>query len=240
VDGIMALFGAPIALEDHAFRACLAALDIHTEVTQLAVDMKRRDGIDLQLRIGLNSGQVIAGEIGSGTAGYTAVGEQVGMAQRMESVAPPGGVMLSESTARLVEDAAILTELELVHIKGADEPVPARRLLAIGDHAPNLRGESPLVGRTWEISTVTAILEEAIGGRMRGQYRGAGGYRQEPTGARSRGDRGWPRGARVHHLLRVPRQRHRVSCGGPVIALRPGGERSRRLGGPGSHPSSGP
>jgi adenylate cyclase len=86
------------------------------------------------------------------------------MAQRMESVAPPGGVMLSESTARLVEDAAILTELELVHIKGADEPVPARRLLAIGDHAPNLRGESPLVGRTWEISTVTAILEEAIGG----------------------------------------------------------------------------
>jgi adenylate cyclase len=86
------------------------------------------------------------------------------MAQRMESVAPPGGVMLSESTARLVEDAAILTELELVHIKGADEPVPARRLLAIGDHAPNLRGESPLVGRTWEISTVTAILEEAVGG----------------------------------------------------------------------------
>ena len=62
--------------------------------------------MDLQLRVGLNSGQVIAGEIGSGSFGYTAVGEQVGMAQRMESVAPPGGVMLSASTARLVEGAA--------------------------------------------------------------------------------------------------------------------------------------
>ena len=65
--------------------------------------MNDRDGIELQLRVGLNSGQVIAGEIGSRDASYTAVGEQVGMAQRMESVAPPGGVMLSESTARLVE-----------------------------------------------------------------------------------------------------------------------------------------
>ena len=86
------------------------------------------------------------------------------MAQRMESVAPPGGVMLSESTARLVEDAAVLGEPELVHIKGADTPVPARRLLAIGDRAPSRRSESTLVGRTWEINTVTAILEEAIGG----------------------------------------------------------------------------
>ena len=69
--------------------------------------------------------------------GYTAIGEQVGMAQRMESVAPPGGVMLSESTARLVEGAAVLGEPELVRIKGADEPVRARRLLGVaGRHAP--------------------------------------------------------------------------------------------------------
>ncbi len=87
-DGIMAVFGAPITLEDHAFRACKAALDIQKEV-----------GTPLQLRIGLNSGQVIAGEIGSSVASYTTIGEQVGMAQRMESVAPPGGVMLSESTS---------------------------------------------------------------------------------------------------------------------------------------------
>ena len=107
-DGIMAVFGAPVALEDHAIRACLAALGVQEEAKRLAVDVGERDGVDLQLRVGLNSGEVIAGEIGSGPFGYTAVGEQVGMAQRMESVAPPGGVMLSESTARLVEDAAVL------------------------------------------------------------------------------------------------------------------------------------
>ena len=101
-DGIMAVFGAPVALEDHALRACLAALEIQQEVDRLAVEVRDRDGLSLQLRVGLNSGEVIAGEIGSGPVSYTAVGEQVGMAQRMESVAPPGGVMLSESTARLV------------------------------------------------------------------------------------------------------------------------------------------
>ena len=130
-DGIMAVFGAPVALEDHAVRACLAALGVQEETKRLAVDVQSRDGVDLRLRVGLNSGEVIAGEIGSGALGYTAIGEQVGMAQRMESVAPPGGVMLSESTARLVEDAAVLSEPEMVRIKGAKDPVPARRLLGV-------------------------------------------------------------------------------------------------------------
>src|ERR1700722_17797425 len=107
-DGIMAVFGAPVALEDHAIRACLAALGVQEEAERLAAEVKERDGVDLQLRVGLNSGQVIAGEIGSGALGYTAIGEQVGTAQRMESVAPPGGVMLSASTARLVEGTASL------------------------------------------------------------------------------------------------------------------------------------
>src|SRR6516162_3357809 len=88
-DGIMALFGAPTALEDHALRGCLAALEIQKESQLLAAQVDRQDGISLRLRIGLNSGEVIAGEIGSNPLGYTAVGEQVGMAQRMESVAPP-------------------------------------------------------------------------------------------------------------------------------------------------------
>src|SRR5271166_3498141 len=105
-DGIMAVFGAPVALEDHAVRACLAAQGIQEDTARLAADVKDRDRINLRLRVGLNSGQVIAGEIGSGAFGYTAIGEQVGMAQRMESVAPPGGVMLSASTARLVEHHA--------------------------------------------------------------------------------------------------------------------------------------
>src|SRR6202035_45815 len=118
-DGIMAVFGAPVALEDHAVRACLAALAIQEEARPLAVEGQGRDGIDLKLRVGLNSGEVIAGEIGSGSFGYTAVGEQVGMGQRMESVAPPGGVMLSESTVSLVEYDFALGTQEFVRIKGS-------------------------------------------------------------------------------------------------------------------------
>jgi adenylate cyclase len=163
-DGIMAVFGAPVALEDHAVRACLAALGLQEEAKPLAEEVQDRDGVGLQLRVGLNSGQVIAGEIGSGPFSYTAIGEQVGMAQRMESVAPPGGVMLSESTARLVENAVVLGAPEVVQIKGASDSVPARRLLAISDHLPRRRSESALVGRKWELSTIAAILDEAITG----------------------------------------------------------------------------
>ena len=138
-DGIMAVFGAPVALEDHAVRACLAALGVQEEAKRLAVEVEHRDGVDLRLRVGLNSGQVIAGEIGSGPFGYTAIGEQVGMAQRMESVAPPGGVMLSASTARLVDGAAALGEPEMVRIKGADEPVPGPSAVGHGRTASRRR-----------------------------------------------------------------------------------------------------
>jgi class 3 adenylate cyclase len=165
-DGVMAVFGAPTALEDHAFRACLAALGVQKEAKWLAVEVAGRDGVDLQLRVGLNSGQVIAGEIGSGPFGYTAVGEQVGMAQRMEAAAPPGGVMLSQSTALLVDGAAALGEPEMVRIKGAEEPVVARRLLGIGDqHRAISRAESKLVGRRWEMSAVEGLLERAVAGQ---------------------------------------------------------------------------
>jgi adenylate cyclase len=163
-DGIMAVFGAPLALEDHAFRACLAALDIQREIERLAADVHRHDGTALQIRIGLNSGQVIAGEIGSTSASYTAIGEQVGMAERMESVSPAGGVMLSESTALLVEHAALLGEPELVNIKGADAPVPARRLFGVGPYQPRRRHESTLVGRAHELNGIAALLDQAING----------------------------------------------------------------------------
>ncbi|HXA91506.1 MAG TPA: AAA family ATPase [Mycobacterium sp.] len=164
-DGIMAVFGAPVALEDHAIRACLAALGVQEEGKRLAVDVDARDGVQLQLRVGLNSGQVIAGEIGSGPFGYTAVGEQVGMAQRMEAAAPPGGVMLSVATGRLVEDAATLGELELVQIKGAEQPVPARRLLGMKEQQRSVRrAESNLVGRRWEMSAVEGLLDRAVDG----------------------------------------------------------------------------
>jgi adenylate cyclase len=86
-DGLMALFGAPAALEDHALRACIAALEIQVAAKDLAAELLRRDNIEVQIRVGLNSGEVIAGEIGTA---YTAVGHPVGMAQRMEAAAPPG------------------------------------------------------------------------------------------------------------------------------------------------------
>ncbi len=164
-DGIMAVFGAPVALEDHAIRASLAALGVQEEAKRLAVEVQNRDGVELQLRLGLNSGQVIVGEIGSGALGYTAIGEQVGMAQRMESVAPPGGVMLCASTAQLVEGAATLGEPEMLRVKGADEPVAAQRLLGIRERdRAGGRAGSTLVGRRWEMSAVEGLLERAIDG----------------------------------------------------------------------------
>jgi class 3 adenylate cyclase len=163
-DGIMAAFGAPTALEDHAIRACLAALGIQQEAKQLAAEVEARDGIALQLRVGLNSGQVIAGEIGAGSLGYTVIGEQVGLAQRMESAAPPGGVMCSDSTARLVAGAAVLAAPEMVHIKGVDHRVPAWRLLGTAAEGRSGAQESALVGRQWEMDALAAMLDRAASG----------------------------------------------------------------------------
>ena len=164
-DGLMAVFGAPIALEDHAIRAGLAALGIQTEAAELARDVQRRDGITLRLRVGLNSGQVIAGEIGSGAASYTTIGEQVGLAQRMESVAEPGAVMVSEATAQLLTRSAVLGERELVRIKGSDTPTPAHRLLAI-EARHGVAGSDPnLIGRRWEMGAVEGLLDRCVGGR---------------------------------------------------------------------------
>ena len=152
-DGIMAVFGAPMTLEDHAFRACLASLDIQKEV-----------GATLQLRIGLNSGQVIAGEIGTSArelhhdrpAGRHGPAHGIRRSARWSDASRVDGSACQNSAA--------LGDLELVQIKGSDEPVRARRLLDIGEHRPSGRTESALVGRSWELNTVTAILDEAIGG----------------------------------------------------------------------------
>ena len=167
-DGIMAVFGAPAALEDHALRACLAALDIQREASAMAIDIDHDDGLSLRLRVGLNSGQVIAGEIGSGPLSYTAVGQQVGMAQRMESAAPPGAVLLSDSTARLVEDGAVLGDVETVGIKGSDATILARRLISVAtNERRQVRRFATLVGRDWELSTMTGLLDQSMAGAGR-------------------------------------------------------------------------
>jgi adenylate cyclase len=164
-DGIMAVFGAPAALEDHAFRACLAALGIQEETKRLAAEVQARDAVELRLRIGLNSGQVITGETGSGALGYATIGVQVGMAQRMESVAPPGGIALAESTARLVENVAVLGELEMLQIKDRGDGVRVRRLLGVEPRRGRSgRRESTLVGRQWEMNALAGLLDRSIGG----------------------------------------------------------------------------
>lgn len=161
-DGLMVLFGAPIALEDHAFRACLAALAIQRDAAELAVAVLHRDGVTPQLRVGLNSGRVIVGEVDARSHRYAATGETVGFASRMESVAPPGGVLLSESTARLVEHVVELAEPEQVRIKGSPRPVHARRLLSITARPDTIgRTEANLIGRRWEMAALDALFERA-------------------------------------------------------------------------------
>lgn len=129
--GVMAVFGAPIAAEDHGIQACLAALEIQEQAKRLAVEFARRYGVVPRLGVGLHSGRALVGEMGPGALGCTAIGEPVGFAQRMESVSPGGGVMLSETTARLAERDAVLGEPQHARFKGCDAPVVVRRLLGV-------------------------------------------------------------------------------------------------------------
>lgn len=162
-DGLMALFGAPAALEDHALRACITALELQAVAGRLAAEVRLRDQVELRIRIGVNSGEVIVGEIGAGPGTYTAFGHPVGMAQRMEAAADPGGVMCTASTARLIEHSAVLGPVEWVTIKGASEPVPARRLERVeSDRTVMGRDESPLMGRDADL---TALLDAFNGGQ---------------------------------------------------------------------------
>jgi adenylate cyclase len=159
-DGLMALFGAPVALEDHALRACISAMEIQSVAQKFADEVFRRDGVRLQVRVGLNSGRVIAGEIGSGPGRYTAVGHAVGMAQRMEAAAPAGGVLCSLSTARLVDGAARLGLVEEVLIKGDDVPVSARRLLAVESGRTVVgRNEGAMVGRDADLGRLHGVFD---------------------------------------------------------------------------------
>ena len=158
-DGLMALFGAPTALEDHALRACVAALEIQAVAAELGRSVFAADGVELHVRVGLNSGDVIAGDVGSGPGRYTAVGHPVGLAQRMESGAPPGGVLCSLTTADLVAGTAMLGPIQMIDVKGFDAPVPGRQLLAVdSDRAVVGRDEGTLLGRDAELGLLTSLL----------------------------------------------------------------------------------
>jgi class 3 adenylate cyclase/tetratricopeptide (TPR) repeat protein len=165
-DGIMALFGAPVAQEDHARRACHAARHLTVSIGAYSEELRREQGVDLHVRLGLNSGEVVVGRVGENvTLDPTALGHTVGLAQRMESLAEPGQVYLTEATARLVQGWFRLEHLGSFPIKGARDPqdVYALGAPAASPGRPRV-GASPLVGRQREL----AVLEDALAMAMDG------------------------------------------------------------------------
>src|SRR5262249_42050030 len=168
-DGIMALFGAPIAHEDHAQRACWAALHLRDPLRRYA-DELRLQGMNFCVRMGLNSGEVVVGTIGDDLRmEYTAQGHVVGLAQRMEQVAAADRVAVSEHTARLVAPYFELRDLGRLQLKGASEPVRVFELEGAGSvrtrlDAARIRGFTRFVGREREMATLDAALARALGG----------------------------------------------------------------------------
>ena len=167
-DGVMALFGAPLAHEDHARRACHAAISAMEELRAYA-DTLRPGGLELSVRMGINSGEVVVGKIGDDLRmDYTAQGHCVGLAARMEQMAAPGTVLLTETTARLVEGFFALADAGLRSTKGVSAPIRVFELRGIGPSrtrldAAGLRGLSRLIGRDEELSWLDGILSRSIG-----------------------------------------------------------------------------
>jgi class 3 adenylate cyclase len=169
-DGIMGVFGAPLAYEDHARRAALAALHVREQVEQYAVALAASQGIELSIRIGLHSGEVIVAAIGDDlTVEYAAIGRTAGIAQRMEGLAEPGSIYLSESTAKLLEGYFELEARGERAVKGSSVPLTVYQLIGPGKlHTPlevaRERGFSRFVGRGDELDRLTSALSLAAQG----------------------------------------------------------------------------
>src|SRR3989475_7046272 len=132
-DGMMALFGAPIAHEDHARRACYAALHLNEGLRRYADELRLSRGLSFSVRMGINSGEVVVGRIGDDLRmDYTAQGHTVGLAQRMEQLAEPGRVLLTEETAGLVSGYFRLRDLGAMQVKGVGEPLHVCELEGVG------------------------------------------------------------------------------------------------------------
>jgi class 3 adenylate cyclase/tetratricopeptide (TPR) repeat protein len=170
-DGIMALFGAPLAHEDHAVRACHAALRMQDSVKRHAEEIQRTLGVSIHIRVGLNSGEVVVRSIGGDLhMDYTAIGQTTHLAARMEQMAMPGSILMTPATRRLAEGYVQVKPLGLVPVKGLAEPVevhavtgtaPARTRLEVAA----ARGLTRFVGRAVEIAQLRLALEHAGAGR---------------------------------------------------------------------------
>jgi class 3 adenylate cyclase/tetratricopeptide (TPR) repeat protein len=169
-DGIMALFGAPLALEDHAARACYAALAMHADVGRLADELRRTHGVTLQIRVGLNSGDVLVRAIGNDLRmEYSAIGLTPHLASRMEQLAPPGHTLLTAGTLNLAEGYVQVISEGLVPVKGLSEPIEAFRLVGTGQARTRLqagaaRGLTRFVARQRELDAIGLALEMAASG----------------------------------------------------------------------------
>jgi class 3 adenylate cyclase len=170
-DGIMALFGAPIAHEDHAVRACYAALRMQDAVREYSAGLRRSQGIEVQIRVGLNSGEVVVRSIGGDLRmDYTAVGQTTHLAARMEQLAPPGASRLAAETLRLAEGFVQVRPLGPIPVKGLAEPVEVFELMGAAGvrtrlQAARARGFTRFVGRDAEMEQIRHAGEQARGGR---------------------------------------------------------------------------
>ena len=169
-DGIMALFGAPLALEDHATRACYAALAMQSAIRGDNERLRRSQGVEVQVRVGLNSGEVVVRAIGSDLRmDYTAVGQTTHLAARMEQLAASGTIRLTINTLRLAEGLVRVSPLGPMPIRGLTEPVEVFELLGAGParsrlQAAVVRGLSQFIGRAGELTQLNQALERARAG----------------------------------------------------------------------------
>jgi class 3 adenylate cyclase/tetratricopeptide (TPR) repeat protein len=169
-DGIMALFGAPIAHEDHAQRACYAALHLRDTLKSYADALRIEHGLNFSVRMGINSGEVVVGKIGDDLRmDYTAQGHTVGLAQRMEALAEPGKAMLAGTTIDIVQGYFALRELGAMNVKGVDTPVRVAELEGVGRMRTRLdrsraRGLSKFVGRDEEMERLETALRRSLDG----------------------------------------------------------------------------
>jgi len=170
-DGVMALFGAPLAHEDHAMRACYAALRMQDAVKQYADGLRRSEGIPIQIRVGLNSGEVVVRSIGSDLRmDYTAVGQTTHLAARMEQMATPGTIVLTPQTLGLAEDFVQVVPLGPMSVKGLSSPLEVFQLTSASYirsrlQAAAARGLTRFVGRDAEMELLGQALERAGAGR---------------------------------------------------------------------------
>jgi class 3 adenylate cyclase/tetratricopeptide (TPR) repeat protein len=169
-DGIMALFGAPLAHEDHAMRACYAALRMQESVTRYGDEAQRLHGVSLMIRVGLNSGQAVVRAIGNDLRmDYTAVGQTTHLASRMEQMARPGSVLATAATLRLAEGYVQGKPLGSLPIKGLAAPIEVFEIVEASPvrsrmEATAARGLTPFVGREIELDALHKVLERSLGG----------------------------------------------------------------------------